>query len=69
MSKYHVGSEGFGSITGKVTIPDYETLVEENLEDFRRLTITKVSWTSWCTLGFTLSNGETCKVGATYDFE
>ena len=59
------------NITGMVAVPDIAKLKDKSLEELRNLGIHQVQWESsgLLTLGFTLTDGESCKSGATRDFE
>ncbi len=48
-----------------MSIPDAKTLAEMKFEDLKNLQIVKIEWDYWNSLGFTLSNGQTCKAGLT----
>jgi hypothetical protein len=52
-------------VTGKVVFPDLGRIRAMTLEQIRNLSITKVQWYQDCvvTLGFTLSDGQTCRAG------
>ncbi len=53
------------SLRGKVVFPDFFRIRAMTLEQIRNLSITKVQWYQDClyTLGFTLSDGQTCRAG------
>ncbi len=52
-------------ITGTVVLSDMLSLAKRSLEELRKLRIIKVKWIGIATysLGFTLSDGQTCKAG------
>ena len=51
------------------SIPDRTLLANMSLQELRNFTITQVEWGGFInTLGFTLSDGETCKDGTTKNF-
>ena len=56
-------------VYGTVTVPNIPTLGVKNFEKLRNLTIEKVQWEDIFTLGFTLNDGQSCKVGNHYDFK
>ena len=52
------------SVTGREKIPDVHKLACcKNMQDLQNLTITQVQWKSNSTIGFTLNDGQNCKVG------
>ena len=49
---------------GKIVFPNMALIREKTLEQITNLYITKVEWNSeLSSIGFTLSDGQTCKVG------
>ena len=59
----------YEAVTGKIVFPDMNRIRGMTLEQLVNLSITKVQWTqdNVHVLGFTLSDGQTCKAG-TYDY-
>jgi len=57
-------------VTGKVVFPDLGRIRAMTLEQIRNLSITKVQWHQdhVDTLGFTLSDGQTCRAGNSYNY-
>ena len=58
-----------GAVTGKIVFPDMNRIRGMTLEQLVNLSITKVQWREdhVHVLGFTLSDGQTCKAG-NYDY-
>ena len=54
---------------GTVSSPNILSLRNKNWEELRDLNIAKVQWYHHFTFGFTLSDGQSCKAGTTYDFK
>ena len=57
-------------VTGKVIFPDMALIRTMTLDQLTKLTITKVQWyQDYChILGFTMSDGQTCKAGTNCDY-
>ena len=55
-------------VKGTVNLLDMPTLAIMSLQELRNLAITQVQWYGVNSLGFTLSDGKTCKAGTSYDF-
>ena len=58
------------AVTGKIVFPDMAIIGGMTLEQINNLTITKVQWFQdhVYTLGFTLSDGQTCRAGTSNNY-
>ena len=67
-SQHIIGTIAIGDVKGTLSCPDLTTLAENSWEELRNLKITQLHWFIIYSLGFTLSDGQTCKAGK-HDFQ
>ena len=63
-----IPTEGVLYVKGTVNLLDMPTLAKMNLQELGNLSIRQVQWNVYSTLGFTLSDGQTCRAGTSWDF-
>ncbi len=54
-------------MTGTVTVPDVTKLERKSLKELRNLFLAKCKWEETFSIGFTLSNGNSCLAGTSYE--
>ena len=63
------GNNAIEYITGHVMVPDQARFVDKTLEEIKDLRISQVQWYANRTLGFTLTDEQSCKTGTYRDIK